>query len=510
MLQLLAPVALLALVSLALPAVLHLWRPPAKRVRVGTLRPFTGPAVKRLAKLRWRERLLLLVRLLLLTTLVLLLARPFREKPPATSPQRWALLSADVALAGDALQRWRDLASAGYEMRLLGRGFPRVESRVAVQTAAHDPWSLLREADARLPAGSKIAVFASDRLAAFVGERPVLQKSAVEWVPATTGDAERSEWLVSVQLSPGKELQCVVASTGAAHTRSVRATVPGSPGVHRLPTPLDHASVAVQQNTGGEMSARLVRSDPAGPWVTVKAAAPLNVAILHARDRVEDAQYVEAAIRAISDNATVRVHAFAPGSDLSQADWIFWLNHEPVAPELTAEIAARGVDLLSDGASSSEAAESASFRFGNVAVGVARRVAAPNAVGASLWIDSFGRPLLTVEREGRGRHWRFFSRFHPEWNDLPRSSALPAALASLLLPEDGRSGGDLRRIDGSQGAPAAASGHGVTMRSSPERMSLHRLFWIVAAALFAVERALSLRTAAPKTPRLEQEPVLAT
>jgi hypothetical protein len=97
-LQFLSPLALFALAALAVPAILHLWRPPAKTVRVGTLKFFTGPPVRRLNKLRWRERLLLAVRLLLLTLLVLLLAQPIWRKQPSAKPQKWALLEPGLTL----------------------------------------------------------------------------------------------------------------------------------------------------------------------------------------------------------------------------------------------------------------------------------------------------------------------------------------------------------------------------------------------------------------------------
>ena len=71
----------------------------------------------------------------------------------------------------------------GVETRLLAPGFPPVSVPPGDGSApAPDLWSLLREADAALPAGSSLAVFSPGRLAALRGVRPALGRSRVEWI----------------------------------------------------------------------------------------------------------------------------------------------------------------------------------------------------------------------------------------------------------------------------------------------------------------------------------------
>jgi hypothetical protein len=506
MLQLLSPLALAALVSLAIPALLHLWRPPAKTVRIGTLRFFTGPAVRRLTKLQWRERLLLLVRLLLLAMLVLLLARPVWNKPPPTAPQRWILIEPGVVLNGVASERLRAFERQGYETRALASGFPRISSAIARTRDGNSPvdlWSLLREADARLPAGSHIAVITSARIAALRGERPALRAKAE--LIRTPLPQEAQHALVSVKATGGGELHCIVQSSDGTKTARTRATVPVASGVHRLTAPLDHLSIEVTENAGGNVSARI----PDDEWVAVSPDQPLNVLILHAADRSEDARYVAAAIRAITD-AQVDVKPLAAGTDVTRAAWIFWLSDEPVPPAINADVAMRGADLLQDAESSRDAHDASGADSmtvdGAQSVALLRRTSA-TGTGAAIWRDDLGRPLLTVERTGRGRHWRFFSRFHDEWNDLPRSSALPVALRPLLIDNEADRAADLRRADISQVAPAEAprqdESHSL-LRTAAERLELQELFWSLAVLLFAAERALSYRSAGATTARISQ------
>lgn len=523
MFQFLSPLALLALVSLAVPTILHLWRPPAKTVRVGTLRFFEGPAVRRLTRLQWRERLLLAVRLLLLAMLVLLLARPVWNKPPPTTPQRWALIGPDVVLEGAALRRWRELDSNGYQTRQLAPGFAKISlpDKGSVQDAAStDVWSYLREADAQLPEGSDVAIFSSDRVSSLRAARPVLRRVKVEWISVAPNDPRSTWWIESAHLSTQVEdgpqkLHCVVGVSSATQTRRVPLEVLAAPGRYDLATPLDHLALELRAGEDHSLGVRVISRDgssPDGPWLAASAATPLNVAIVRANHRLEDARYVEAAIRALGETSgrRINVDVSAPdsASNVARAAWIFWLSDEPIPPALGKELNEREIDLLSDAENSSDAAGPPVLNWilfdsatsGSEQVGLFRRTPPTSVPGASVWTDGSGQPLLTVQREGRGRHWRFASRFHPQWNDLPRSSALAVSLRSLLVARESgpvASTQDVRRADPTQvapeQAPATESGSDFALKASPERVDLHQLFWIAAVALFGIERVLNCR-----------------
>ena len=179
MLTLLSPAGLWALAALGLPLALHLWRRPPRTVRLGSLRYLEQKVRRRPRDLRWRERLLLAVRLLLLTLLAFMLTRPHWRPAALDRPQHWVLLDPTAAPAGETFDRLRALNRAGYETHDLATGFPKLAGAFAgnSQGAARAPdlWSLLLEADAGLPAGSALAVFTPGRLAALRGDRPASQ-----------------------------------------------------------------------------------------------------------------------------------------------------------------------------------------------------------------------------------------------------------------------------------------------------------------------------------------------
>ena len=521
MLQFLSPLALLAIATVAIPAVLHLWRPPAQTIRVGTLQFFTGPAVRRLTKLRWRERLLLAVRVLLLTLLAFLLAQPIWNRKPPTSRQRWALVEPGAEVTGEALKRWRELKAAGFEMRQLTRGFPPASLRDA-PVAPVDTWSLLRELDARLPAGSTIAVFSSSRIAWLRGERPALSRSKVEWIVTTPNELSPNAWISSVQLLREQEtaveqLRITLSTSTTTITDRIITTLPATAGKTAAPG-LVGWSIEVPSDTAGKFAARLLR-DGDRLWATAVSARPLSVAIVASADRADDARYVGAAVRAIGE---VSGQLTTITDDASRADWVLWLNDDPVPENLVREVTSRGGDVLSDAENSGDAAiaQLSSIEapaLAGTSVPLFRRTPAEAGSRAAIWRDGFGSDLLTVESAGAGKRSRFFSRFHPDWNDLPRSSALAAALRPLLTgdgaPDDLHH--DQRIADASQSRPAeadSARAESPALLAAPEPVDLHTFLWLVCVALFALERVLSHRrfSAAASTPPVarREEPAL--
>ena len=427
----LSPANLWTLAALVLPLAIHLWRRPPRTVRLGSLR-FLQTGARRLQDLRWREYALLATRLCLLTVLGLGLARPLWRQPPSIRPVRWALLDPAAAPAGPSLDRLRALQAAGSEMRLLAPAFPLIHATPADPTAAaSDLWSLLREADATLPAGSSLAVFSPGRLASLRGVRPSLARVRVDWTDT-----------------------------------------PAAPAPPSLP--------------------------PASP----PTPPPLTILILHAPDRAEDARYVSAALHALSQAGprplTVTVTPLpAAASPTPVADWTFWLADQPVPTAL----AAHAANLLSD--APADAATNSAPGWIIPQPGVSgppvrlwRR--ALFIEGSPVWTDETGAPLLTLAHGGHGAHWRFGSRFHPAWNDLPLGPALPASLRGLLAgpfhPPVAATNPSL--ADPSQCLPSDRPATvAAPLLAPPEVQDDPSFLWKLAALLFGLERFLSHRRA---------------
>ena len=438
---LLSPAGLWALAALAVPLALHLWRRPPRTVRLGSLRYLERLSRNRPRDLRWHERLLLATRLLLLGFLALILARPHWRPGSLDRAQRWALLDPAAAPEGNALVRLHTLQTAGYETHLLAPGFPR---RANVPfNGSPDLWSLLRELDAGLPAGSSLAVFTPGRLSSLRGERPALSRCRVEWV-----------------ITPA-----------------------------------------------------LAAAPPAVPDA-ISPSPSLTVLILHDAARADDSRYLAAAVRAVAQvtGRNIALTERAAGeSDIpgTHFDWVFWLaDRSPPA-----SLAAQATNLLADAEETSpdrvDATPGWIVSQPDVAgaealadpVRLWRRIPYPGiSAGAVYWTDAFGHPLLTGSSDGTHRRWRFFSRFHPDWTDLPRTSAFPACLCAMLVPGSNAPLfadpiRDLRLADPAQ-LPAAAASLSTPAVSLPlprQTPGLQGWCWLLAALLFGLERLLSRR-----------------
>jgi hypothetical protein len=177
-LALLLPAGLAALAALLLPLLIHLARRSEQRITDFAALRWLSSKPRPRRKRRFDERLLLLLRLLLLAALALLLAGPVLYGRPDRTP--WIVAAPDVGATA-----LRDAAGAANARRhWLAPGFPAIDGKLppGKQPVA----SLLRELDARLPAGTPLTVLVPSVIDGADAERPKLSRD-VEWraLPST-------------------------------------------------------------------------------------------------------------------------------------------------------------------------------------------------------------------------------------------------------------------------------------------------------------------------------------
>ncbi len=512
MILFLVPAALLAAAGILVPVLLHLWRPPARTVRLGSLRFLDSVPGRRLRDLRWRDRLLLLLRVALLLALAALLAGPF-WLDRRNGPQRWALLAPNAILDGPALQSWQQLLNEGYQARVLAPGFPGVDSSTpSPPTVELDAWSLLSEAAARVPAGSKIALFAPPRAALLRGARPVLTQSEVSWIAATARDNSISPaWIDSIFVIPsGRGLQTTLGTTDANATRFSVLRVPDATGMEKISDPETKTELQIQK-TGDAFSVRL-SSSKTEDWIPVAIYRPIRVAIVHSPQRADDAHFVAAAVRAVGEVSErpvmVEIREESASTVLPQSDWVFRLGAAPLTASMSSVLAESRVNVVTDSVRDSAEESRASWivspddSVGANSLRLWRRSDAVGDAGATFWTDGFGHPLLTFAREGRAERWRFHSRFHPAANEWVGSGAFPAWMRSLLLGQGDDALSrlhDRRLADDAQVQPAhARTGEpGFSLPPAAGRTTdLYPWLWWLAAFFLALERGVSLRVTA--------------
>lgn len=231
---LLAPLGLATLAALVVPIVIHLVRRIELRTTEFAALRWISERIRPHRRLRFERPWLLLLRLALLALLALLLARPVLTQPPAAqAPRVLVAPGSDLAAARAAV------ASAGADWRWLAPGFPAVETQPpsnAIPVA-----SLLREADAALPAGATLTVVVPAELLGLDGERPLLAH-AVDWhvvpgkMPTDEPATPNAPLAIAVRYAPPAEaalkyLKAAVAALAAAggHMYTLDVEAQGTP-----------------------------------------------------------------------------------------------------------------------------------------------------------------------------------------------------------------------------------------------------------------------------------------
>lgn len=170
---LLAPLGLAALAAWVLPILVHLVRRmELERTEFAALR-WIAARVQPRRRIRFERPWLLLARLMLLAALALLLARPAFDRADAAAAERIYIVPGADRAAARAVP---DLPEADWHW--LAPAFPPADQAPPVGDVALA--SLLREADAGLPAGAVLHVVVPRGLGGLDGERPQLAHM-VDW-----------------------------------------------------------------------------------------------------------------------------------------------------------------------------------------------------------------------------------------------------------------------------------------------------------------------------------------
>ncbi len=452
MIRFLYPLGLAALLALTVPLVIHLLsRKPGKTVKVGSIRLLESSESRRLKSLRLTDAPLLLLRALLLAALALLLAQPVwieKKNDAQLKPSGWILIAPE--LLGRAPDRQAEhfvdsLLSLGNELHLLAADFPSL----------------------KMTSGGSLGDLEAD------SSEPLHLWSLLREIDA---------------ILPANAPLWVFAPDRLALIRGERPTL-------KRPVQL-----------------RLIENKPADDRFEFPANVDsIAITILYDPQRQEEARYVQTGLEAVAEfgrmPVTITAQPLAEGSEpIRYGDWIFRLSARPIPQDLLKQIEQQGACLLSDAATQEyERVESVILMDGQSsgAPPHLERRAAAKKIGAALWTDGFGEPLLECASIGKGRHYFFHSRFNPAWNELVLDAKFPEWLFSLLAQRDGvvadvipmNHFSDLRRISSRQAQPKSQAAEAAPT-TPPVSNSLHLPLWIFAAILFACERWWSERKSA--------------
>jgi len=516
MIQFLSPFGLLALFSLVAPIAIHLLsRKPGKTVKVGSLKFLEASESRHLRSLKLTDMPLLLARLALLALLALLLAKPFWQSAgaqTATKNQGWVLVAPELINSPHDSQVEKlvdSLVTAGNELHLLAPDFPAaqiasgkiVNQEITSANHAANYWSLLREIDTRLAIDMPLWIFALDHLSFFHGDRPILSRT-VHWfnIPGP----RENRWIQHAQFLKNDNVQLAIGFSDSRQTKFTHYDL-RLPGQRLVFSGSGMPALEISPETNSRnYKLSLLEKDSYfadDQFMLSTSADSKTVMILHDHKHQDDARYVQTALETVIEFGRLPIIV---KSQLIQANnevapnsaWAFWLAEQP-PPQILLQQIAPGLCLISD-AGSQEYESVKSFITVKTPqtehlVNLSRRVVVTQQ-GLAWWTDGFGERILEAEQHGKGWHYRFHSRFHPAWNELVLSAALPEWLYDLLTqhPKISRRS-DQRRVSSKQPQPKTQISAATTI-ASIKAISLHFPFWVIAVILFAVERWLAERT----------------
>ena len=491
------PIALLGLLAIGLPLAIHLLQKGSGSVvKVGSLNPYRSVEKHRFWKLQPRQKLLLLLRIATLVMLVLIMAGLHWNAASAqgTGP-KWVLISPAVAEAfsqtdlPESLQKAKNtmenLLQDGYQKRLLAPGFPETDRYHPLERRLEplNYWSLAAEAASGGP--GSIHVFAEPFVDNYSGQRPHLDLS---WTTVPLKITNR--WVEDIEHGGQGELRVTLGRSDAKATQF--ETYLWSPEKTRQDSESFPFEVSDQR-----LHLKATDGFPRDDSAPVPDPNPLKVGLFFSDTRSEDAQFIKAALKAMSavDTPLEVTEYREKTEDLPKFQWIFWLSEKPLPQTLIRQIQAGATGLT-------DAKGQPDWVATQLLWGVDRRHPSPeirkriNAgrVGQGVWFCSDGTPILTLEHMGRGGLYRFHSRFHPSWTSLVFSEAFPKALHPLLPSHEPRTTTptDTRWLHQSQIAPVAVE---KTAPDSPKYQQQPPPPWLWAPALlcFLLERRLSER-----------------
>lgn len=411
MFQILYPLGLFAAAGIAIPIIIHLWNiKSGKTLKIGSVFLLGKPTNQRSRSFKVQDWPLLLIRCLLILLIGLLLASPvFYKKQSTTAQPAWILLEKEHFSQMWSLQHDRldSLVKAGYEIHDLAPNFSKIDLKDTLTTFSKPPasklpyYSLIRGLDSQLPAGASVYIFADKQQLNFEGEQPATRLNLHwDYLPVDTAKMHWTAAAYQLQNGRSRKLEAQWSEKGIYYKA---ANVP----VDNNELPVDTATIRIQISSG--------------------------------KNKI-DVAYVNAALQAITKFTERKITIESVGniSGVKQnTDLLFWLSDKPLG---TSEIRKlpEGIRLFSYAGNKAEKFRSQIVDLQGTAmqnVTLYQKATSADADGKPIWQDGAGALVLSLRDISGLQHYKFYSRFNPEWTDMVWSDQMVFFLMSLVLPE---------------------------------------------------------------------------
>ena len=456
--QFLYPIGLLALTSLIVPLVIHLWNVKESRtLKVGGIVLLGESTAIKSKSLRITDWLLLMLRLLLLILLVLVLAKPFIfVKAYQSESKGWVVIDKSIfPLVYEQNKKTIDsLLAKGNELHDFSPGFALMGLKDTIDLKFPKDQisnsSLLKQLNEQLPRGLDVHLFSDRKLVNWDENIPPLHFNLKLY------DIDSRDTL-----------------------RNWSALFNGR---------IYKASSTIERTT----------------YTLVPNGVPRKLDVLIYPVNGVDAAYVSAALKAIGSytQTEVIIHTNKNNNPNTKHDLIFWLSEKKPDRHTLALLKPKAKLFTYQTGKEDEINSTINLTEGtelSAAPLISSRVVPSNDDGNAIWTDGFGLPLVTAKESKAYTLYEIYTRLDQKWTGLVWDQKFVKALMPMVFGESSTYSGfgfennSLDQRERKEPLFKVTSNNTVSAVSSTEATIISPYFWILALLVFILERALSIK-----------------
>ena len=485
--QFIYPIGFLALVSILLPIIIHLWKvKKGKTLKIGSI-AFLGESSNRSSKsFKITDWLLLAIRCLLLILIAFLLAQPFiNQKIVAQNDKGWVLVNQNnLNEVYQQEQKTIDsLLEAGFELHNFNLGFKALSLSDTVQRDLSNlsNQALLKQLNTILPAGFKVYLFANNQVNK-IDENPVKIALNIIFKPILALDSI-TEKVTDAYTTNQDSMRILVLKTG-----------PNQSEYEVISLTNENKNIDLKIENGFSF----VKTKSQKNWVKVNDET-IKISIYNPKN--DPYNYLNAALTSLRDYTQKKIiwQKIQKGElNQTETDILFWLADEEIPKSLKLK---NGAKLFSYQSGKEEVVNSVLVQTqSNLKTDLFKRITFKNDGGSTVWEDGFGEPLLTLSKDEKVNQFNFFSRFDPQWTNLVWEADFAQVLLPVILaePENIKNYGfkvdslDKRVWDKNQRFYEQTTSKQAGINTLAQK-SVSNWFWLSAFFLLFLERVLSFQ-----------------
>ena len=492
--QFLNPIWLFGIAAISIPVIIHLWNiKPGKTLKVGSIALINASAQKSSRSFKLNDIPLFLVRCLLLSILAFLLAAPVWQRYLSSGKTKgWILIPKENL--NESYNKYKvsidSLTKAGYEFHYFNNGFEKMSlDKILINKVLRDTfkvinyWNLVAHLNNQLPATVPVYLFTPNQVRYFNGNKPSVSLN-LHWQTYTPADST-STWIEGAWFTNDNAIKVVKGSSKPSGTYFTNYMI---------------------KSAGDPNSPFIVNVKSGDPLISLKNSTQVPVAIdtsvlriaIYSDKYDADVAYLRSALLAIGSfmQRKIVIKQFNDAGKLPMGnEWLFWLSEKAIdnnSLKKTARILSYEPGKVSNTTSWIKTNDPTALAGQNGKPALYKLIKNDALNRQPIWVDGYGSPVLSMNRNGSVVAYHFYSRFNPAWNDMVWDNEFAKLLMRLIVYNSDYkivNLNDRRVLDRRQLLPNIIwSAKSSSLEKKNIQTDLSHYFWLTLILLFLIER----------------------